>query len=71
MHSLLRRQLTRFFPDGRVPADLQPMLEAIGLMPTAGIFMTRFSGDTLGRTLALKRKMLGIAPAAPVKSTRN
>ncbi|NBR28969.1 MAG: hypothetical protein EBT83_11260, partial [Betaproteobacteria bacterium] len=25
----------------------------------------------LGRTLALKRKMLGIAPAAPVKSTRN
>ena len=29
MHSLLRRQLTRFFPDGQVPADLQPMLEAI------------------------------------------
>ena len=29
MHSLLRRQLTRFFPDGQVPAALQPMLDAI------------------------------------------
>ena len=29
MHSLLRRQLKRFFPDDRVPADLQPLLDAI------------------------------------------
>ena len=29
MHSLLRRQLKRFFPDQAVPAELQPMLDAV------------------------------------------
>ena len=29
MHSLLRRQLKRFFPDDRVPAELQPLLDAV------------------------------------------
>jgi signal transduction histidine kinase/ActR/RegA family two-component response regulator len=29
LHSLLRRQLKRHFPDNRVPADLEPMLSAI------------------------------------------
>lgn len=29
MHSLLRRQLKRFFPDDQIPADLTPLLEAI------------------------------------------
>jgi signal transduction histidine kinase/ActR/RegA family two-component response regulator len=29
LHSLLRRQLKRHFPDDRVPADLEPMLAAI------------------------------------------
>ena len=29
MHSLLRRQLKRFYPDDRVPAALQPLLDAV------------------------------------------
>jgi signal transduction histidine kinase/ActR/RegA family two-component response regulator len=29
VHSLLRRQLKRYFPDERVPAELEPMLDAI------------------------------------------
>jgi len=29
LHSLLRRQLKRFFPDNQVPAELQPLLDAI------------------------------------------
>jgi signal transduction histidine kinase/CheY-like chemotaxis protein len=29
VHSLLRRQLKRFFPDESVPAELQPMLDAV------------------------------------------
>ena len=29
MHSLLRRQLKRFFPDNNLPADLQPLLDAV------------------------------------------
>ena len=29
LHSLLRRQLKRFFPDDRIPAELEPMLESI------------------------------------------
>jgi signal transduction histidine kinase/CheY-like chemotaxis protein len=29
LHSLLRRQLKRFFPDQPVPTELQPMLEAV------------------------------------------
>ena len=29
MHSLLRRQLTRFFPNGHVPETLQPLLDAV------------------------------------------
>jgi signal transduction histidine kinase/CheY-like chemotaxis protein len=29
LHSLLRRQLKRFFPDGQVPDDLQPLLDAV------------------------------------------
>lgn len=37
----------------------QPMLEAVGLMPTAGIFMSRFTADTVGRTLCLV--LLGLA----------
>jgi signal transduction histidine kinase/CheY-like chemotaxis protein len=30
LHSLLRRQLKRFFPDDKVPAELQPLLDAVG-----------------------------------------
>jgi C4-dicarboxylate-specific signal transduction histidine kinase len=29
LHSLLKRQLKRFFPDDRVPSELQPILDAI------------------------------------------
>jgi len=30
LHSLLRRQLKRFFPDDKIPAELQPLLDAVG-----------------------------------------